>query len=327
MAAAFILATLSMFKMALQLVHAVRYCTLRSCSKKFSESTGAHADTVAAPPRSRAAVSAETADTTPPPLASTVTAATQTSSSTAVLTTADSQTLSASARTIQTASQSTAITTAAVPTVAAAVAAAAQTASSAVASTTAETSTQTLSVLAAPAIATVAHAATQTRALPRRVLTTDILDVLTVLSMADWLPLEAASACKTAESLLQQSKPSIRLTVPSSMTVHTLERISQYYTVTALQLQSADFTDDMITALSDAAVQQSLLRNLTTCCIENCEKLSFAVVQSLMASMPSSLHSLDLSQAEISRSYFAATAQLAVPASVKHIGIMFINGK
>jgi hypothetical protein len=161
----------------------------------------------------------------------------------------------------------------------------------------------------------------------RRVVKVDALDVLNVMKSAKWLPFEASCLCTGGMNFVQQAQSAVQLTIQSSMAVDTLMSILQYHTVTALQLQCGDLTDDVTTALSNAAVQQSLLKNLTTCSIENCEKLSFTVVQALMASMPSSLHSLDISQAKTSRSYLAATAQLVVPASVKHIGIMFIGWK
>jgi hypothetical protein len=167
--------------------------------------------------------------------------------------------------------------------------------------------------------------ATQTAAIsipgaPRqRMKRKDVTSIIDMLSLTDWLPIQARCLAKGTCTMVDAAQLCVTLTVHDTMTLETLNNILQHTTVIDLQLACADLSDSMLAALSQRPMQQLLTSRLVTCSLHNVEKLSIAALKALIEGMPTSLHKLCVSQAKAIKDSSLFTDAVTIPSSVKQL--------
>jgi hypothetical protein len=146
-----------------------------------------------------------------------------------------------------------------------------------------------------------------------------------VSAQAQWLPVEADLITTAAYAVVRNSPQPVNITIADSITVESMQSIMRHTNIKHLHLQLGNVTPDVIQALSHMVVQQSLISKcVTSCTIDNFERLDAATATTLFKNMPSSLHTLTIRQAQCARFDRLLIGKLTCPTIVKVLSMTYV---
>jgi hypothetical protein len=152
------------------------------------------------------------------------------------------------------------------------------------------------------------------------------VDALEVSGNAHWLPVAADLITTAAYAVVRVSPQPVNITIADSITVDTMQSIMRHTNIKHLHLQLGNVTPDVIKAFSHMVIQQSLVRKcVSSCTIDNFERLDAATVKILLQNMPASLHTLTIRQAQSCRFVQGQCDIVYCPRSVKTLNITHIG--
>jgi hypothetical protein len=150
-------------------------------------------------------------------------------------------------------------------------------------------------------------------------------DALDASGNAQWLPVAAGLISTAAHAVVRNSHIAVNITIADSITVESMQSIMRHSNIKHLHLQLDDVTRDVITAIPDVVIEQSLMSKcLESCTIDNFELLDAATATVLLQNMPDTLHTLTIRQSESARFDKLQFGRVICPASVKTLSMTCI---
>ena len=163
-------------------------------------------------------------------------------------------------------------------------------------------------------------------ALPQTEHAVKLVDALDVLGSAQWLPIASDLVATAVHAVVRQSHVAVNITIAGGITVESMQSIMKHTNIKHLHLQLAAVTPDVITAISDMVMQQSLASKcVASCTIDNFERLDSATAKALLQHMPDTLHTLTIRQAQHARFVVRQSGAVFCPRSVKTLSITNIG--
>jgi hypothetical protein len=146
------------------------------------------------------------------------------------------------------------------------------------------------------------------------------MDVLDAMQNAIWLPRSANSITTSSCALVRASRRSVNLIIADTITADTVRSIMQHSNIVRLDMKCAELAGPVLQALPDIFTQQLALNsNLTSLTLDDFQSLNQNVVNSLFKSLPSSMHTMSITQAAAHRHNNQHYDAVTCPLSVKHL--------
>jgi hypothetical protein len=151
------------------------------------------------------------------------------------------------------------------------------------------------------------------------------VDLFNVMGKTQWLSLGADLITTSAHTVVRNSHLPVNITIANSITVESMQSIMRHTNIKHLHLQLGSVSADVIKAISDMVIQQSLVRKcVSSCTIDNFERLDAATIKILLQNMPETLHTLTIRQAQSCR-FVKKNCDIAYcPSSVRSLSITHV---